>query len=93
MSIKSTAIAATVIAVAASLPFAASAQQSDFQGPKTGLSGLELSADRILDDYGFVDVDPTTLNLSTLVEIIDVERNDEERAGSTRGGIQAALNR
>jgi len=93
MSVKSTAIVATVVAIAASVPFAASAQQSDFQGPRTGLSGLELSVDRILDNYGFVDVDPTTLDLSTLVEIIDVERNDEERAGTTRGGIQAALNR
>jgi len=93
MSVKSTAIVATVVAIAASVPFAASTQQSDFQGPRTGLSGLELSVDRILDNYGFVDVDPTTLDLSTLVEIIDVERNDEERAGTTRGGIQAALNR
>lgn len=93
MSIKSTTILATAFAFAASLPFAVSANESDFQDMKTGLSGLELSADRILDDYGFVDVDPTTLSLSTLVEIIDVERNDDERAGSTRGGIQAALNR
>ena len=93
MSIKSPAIVAAAVAITASLPIVASAQQSDFQGPRTGLSGLELSVDRILDDYGFVDVDPTTLDLSTLVEIIDVEKNDDERAGSTRGGIQAALNR
>lgn len=89
MSIKSTATFATAVIFAAALPFAASADQ----GNKAALSGLEISADRILDDYGFNDVDPSTLKLSTLVEIIDVERNEDERAGSTRGGIQAALNR
>lgn len=93
MSIKSTTALATAVIFAASLPFAASAQQSNVQDMKSGLSGLEISADRILDDYGFDDVDPTTLSLSALVEIIDIERNDDERAGSTRGGIQAALNR
>lgn len=71
----------------------ASAEQSNVQEMRAGMSGLEIRADRILDKNGFEDVDPTTLSLSTLVEIIDVERNDDERAGSTRGGIQAALNR
>lgn len=93
MSIKSMTTLATAVVFAASLPLAALAQQSDVRDTRTGLSGLELQADRILNDYGFDDVDPTTLDLSTLVEIIDVEKNDDERAGSTRGGIQAALNR
>ena len=93
MSIKSATILATAVAFAASLPFAASAEQGGVHGTKTGLSGIEVAADRILADYGFDNVDPTTLKLSALVEIIDVEKNEDERAGSTRGGIQAALNR
>jgi len=93
MSIKSATILATAVAFAASLPFAASAEQGGVNSTKTGLNGIEAAADRILDHYGFDNVDPTTLELSALVEIIDVERNDDERAGSTRGGIQAALNR
>ena len=93
MSIKSATIFATAVAFATALPFAASAQQSDFQVAKAGLSALEISAGRILADNGFDNVDPTTLSRSALVEIIDVETNEDERAGSTRGGIQAALKR
>ena len=88
MSIKSTAAIATAFVIAASVPFAASANQSDVQG----LSGLEIKADRILDKNGFENVDPTTLSLGALVEIIDFAR-DDDRVGSPKAGIQAALNR
>ncbi|MDX8350869.1 hypothetical protein [Cognatiyoonia sp. IB215182] len=81
------------LAFAVVLPFGAFAQQYDLAGMQASLSSLEQNAARILDDNGFVDVDPTTLSLSTIAEIVDVARNDDERAGTVRGGIQAALNR
>ncbi len=82
-----------LIAAAMALPLTAQAQGVDFEGMQASLSSLERSADRILDDNGFEDVDPTTLSLSAIAEIVDVARNDDERAGTVRGGIQAALNR
>ena len=92
MSIKSKALIVATVAFAASLPFAASAQQSEFQVTNVAASGLEISAGRILDHYGFDNVDPSTLSASTLVEIIDIEQ-DDDYAGTTKGGIQAALKR
>ena len=92
MSIKSKAALAATLVFAVAMPFAASAEQSAFQVTNVAASGLELSAGRILDHYGFDDVDPSTLSASTLVEIIDIEQ-DEDYAGTTKGGIQAALKR
>ncbi|WP_300057409.1 hypothetical protein [uncultured Roseobacter sp.] len=78
--------------VALAMPGLALAQQYDVDGMQVGLSMLELNVDRILDDHGFGNVDPTTLDLSTIVEIISIVR-DDEGAASARSAIEVALKR
>jgi hypothetical protein len=78
--------------LALSAPTLASAQDYDVEGMQAGLSMLELNVDRVLDANGFEDVDPTTLDLRMIVEIVAVVR-DDENAGSQRQAIEAALDR
>ncbi len=81
---------ATPLALALSLPLAAAAQDIDFQDMQAGLSMLELNVDRILDRNGFDDVDPTSLSLNAIVEIINVAE-DDDRSGTTWAGIQGSV--
>ena len=69
-----------ILAVAALLaaPTFAQAQTTyDIPGMQAGLSMLELNVERILDDHGFDNVDPATLDLSTIVGIIGVVSDDD----------------
>ncbi|MBM7070372.1 hypothetical protein [Actibacterium sp. 188UL27-1] len=72
--------------------FAVNAQQVDYEGMQAGLSMLETNVDRILDANGFDEVDPTSLSLNTIVEIIGVA-SDDDRSGPVKQGIEAALTR
>lgn len=80
------------LVVSVCAPMVVSAQQYDTSGMQAGLSMLEINVDKILDDNGFESVDPQSLDLRTIVEIIAVvEGNDH--AGSDRSAIEVALER
>ena len=78
--------------LALAVPMTAHAQEVDVAGMQAGLTMLEMNVDRILDQNGFTEVDPTTLDLQTIVEIVGVV-GDDERTGSQRSAIEAALTR
>lgn len=71
-------------------PMAASAQSFNVDSMQQGLNMLELNVAQILRQYD-IDVDPRSLDLSQIVEIIAIVNDDD--TGNERSAIEVAITR
>lgn len=75
------------LALALMVPVSVHAQ--DFDGMEAGLTMLETNVAGILEENGLGDVDPRSLSLAQIVEIITVVREGDDN--STRQAIEVVL--